>query len=78
MHLQQLFRDETLSCFTNILTEQLNLEDQWEFATSKNPSHQCIEVSQRESSPFVIKEKFNVFTSETSRTHSLNSHYGYC
>ena len=31
----QLFADNTLITFTNLLLEQLNLEGQWEFANSE-------------------------------------------
>ena len=31
----QLFPDNTLSSFTNVLPEQLNLESQWEIAISE-------------------------------------------
>ena len=34
----QLFAHNTLSSFTNFLTEQLNLEARWEVAVSEKPS----------------------------------------
>ena len=49
----QLFPDETLSSFTHILPEQLNLEGQWEVAISKKSYPSIYQI--------VTKGKFMIF-----------------
>ena len=51
----QLFPDKTLSSFTNFLTEQLNLDGQWEVAISEYPTYQCTKTLRRETLCFLTK-----------------------
>ena len=56
----QLFPDNTLSSFTNFLPEQLNLEGQWEVATS--------EISYSSLYQKVMVGKFIIFDKKLSKS----------
>ena len=52
----ELFLDNTLRSFTNLLPDRLNLEVQWEFAISEVSNHQIIKLLQSTSSRFLFKK----------------------
>jgi len=52
----QIFPDNTLSSFTNFLTEQVNLEGQWEVAISEKPYPSLYQKVIEENSCFLMKK----------------------
>ena len=55
----QLFPDNTLGCFTNILPDQLNLEGQWEVAISETSHPSMYQI--------VTEGKFMFFDKKLSK-----------
>ena len=74
----QLFPDNTLSSFTNLLPEQLKLDGQWEVAIPERSYLSMYQNVTEGKFMFFLQETFQVIRILLPGTWSLPFHYGYC